>query len=171
MQPFTVPQHPQNTSPLEIFCFETPGGLHLAFLCLCMSPTHFHTASSSSGLLRWCLQKALLKLYLAGHAYFRFLVLMFFLLCPRFVGSLCPNMCLAFLFSLVIHCLTAEVLFQLFLQLDISRHSGMPSLNFCKAMCLRQASLCACVFLMCCFFVFPFTLLIHCVMVEVLQCN
>ncbi len=34
-------------------------------------------------------------------------------LCPCCVGSLCPNVCLASLFSLAIHCLTAEVFSQL----------------------------------------------------------
>lgn len=38
--------------------------------------------------------------------------LLFFLV--LFLGSLCPNMCLASLFSLAIHCLTAEVFFQPF---------------------------------------------------------
>lgn len=34
-------------------------------------------------------------------------------LCLCWVGSLCPNVCLASLFSLAIHCLTAEVFSQL----------------------------------------------------------
>lgn len=55
----------------------------------------------------WLMLLSLSLLYMCSfHLHLFFLVL--------FLGSLCPNMCLASLFSLAIHCLTAEVFFQPF---------------------------------------------------------
>lgn len=56
----------------------------------------------------------LLSLFRCTHALFVCVSFFFFFWCCFVFVSLCPNMCSAFLFSLAIHCLTAEVFFQPF---------------------------------------------------------
>lgn len=127
---------PAFTLPCPIIIMTSLSSNILSVYCWQWKAMLFHWCKRADEDIAWAVcGLMLLSLFMVFSCYFHSFYTHFLFYFFLFLRSLCPNMCLALLFSLAIHCLTAEVFFQPFksctLKFPCQRQPGMRPLSSC----------------------------------------